>query len=68
MLYKFALQNDICSKDYAQYVDISQYKDKNPNKYDRQPFSKEEIETVWKMGISEHRPHDTRHTNAIDMI
>lgn len=48
MLYKFALQNDICSKDYAQYVDINQYKDKNPNKSDRRPFSKEEIETVWR--------------------
>lgn len=48
MLYKFALQNDICSKDYAQYVDIIQYKDKNPNAFNRKPFSKKEIETVWK--------------------
>ena len=48
MLYKYAMQNDICSKDYAQYVDINQYKDRNPNKYDRQPFSNDEIETVWK--------------------
>jgi len=47
MLYKYAMQNDICSKDYAQYVDINQYKDRNPNKYDRQPFSKDEITTVW---------------------
>ena len=48
MLYKYAMQNDICSKDYAQYVDINQYKDRNPNKYDRRPFSNDEIETVWK--------------------
>ena len=48
MLYKYAMQNDICSKDYAQYVDINQYKDRNPNKYDRKPFSNDEIETVWK--------------------
>lgn len=47
MLYKYALQNDICSKDYAQYVDIIQYKDKNPNAYNRKPFSKQEIDTVW---------------------
>lgn len=48
MLYKFALQNDICSKDYSQYIDIIQYKDKNPNAFKRKPFSKKEIETVWK--------------------
>lgn len=48
MLYKYAMQNDICSKDYAQYVDIIQYKDRNPNKYDRKPFSTDEITTVWK--------------------
>lgn len=47
MLYKYAMQNDICSKDYAQYVDINQYKDRNPNKYDRKPFTKDEITTVW---------------------
>lgn len=47
-LYKFALQNDICGKDYAKFVDISQYKDKNPNAFNRKPFTKEEIETVWK--------------------
>lgn len=47
MLYKFAMQNDICAKDYAQYVDINQYKDRNPNKYDRKPFSAAEIESVW---------------------
>ncbi|MCM1235433.1 MAG: site-specific integrase [Ruminococcus flavefaciens] len=48
VMYKFALENDICSKDYSQYIDIIQYKDRNPNKYDRQPFSSAEIETVWK--------------------
>lgn len=49
-LYKFALQNDICSKDYSQYIDINQYKDRNPNAIDRRPFNKEELTTVlsWK--------------------
>lgn len=46
-LYKFAMQNDVCGKDYAKYVDITQYKDKNPNAIDRKPFSSEEIQTVW---------------------
>lgn len=48
VMYKFALQNDICSKDYSQYVDIIQYKNRNPNKYNRQPFNSMEVETVWK--------------------
>lgn len=48
VMYKFALENDICSKDYSQYVDIAQYKDQNPNAYNRKPFSSTEIETVWK--------------------
>lgn len=48
VMYKFAIENDICSKDYAQYVDINQYKDRNPNKYDRKPFSADELTKVWK--------------------
>lgn len=46
-LYKFAMRNDLCAKDYAQHIDIKQYYDKNPNAYNRQPFSKEEVQTVW---------------------
>ena len=46
-LFKYALQNDICSKDYAKFIDISQYKDKNPNAIERKPFTKEEIQTLW---------------------
>ena len=47
VLYKFASENDICSKDYSQYVDITQYKDRNPNKYDRCPFTQKEVESLW---------------------
>jgi integrase len=48
VMYKFALENDLASKDYSKYIDISQYKDRNPNKRNRTPFSRVEIETVWK--------------------
>lgn len=48
VLYKFALENDIVSKDYSQYVDINQYKDRNPNRCDRKPFTNEEIKTIWR--------------------
>lgn len=53
VLYKFAMQNDLCSKDYSQYVDIKQYKDRNPNKCDRKPFSRDEIEILWNSAPSD---------------
>jgi integrase len=48
VLYQFALENDICTKDYAQYVDIKQYHSRNPNALTRQPFSQEEIGILWQ--------------------
>lgn len=39
-LYDYALKNDICNKDYSSYVDVVQYKERNPNKYDRSKFKK----------------------------
>lgn len=48
MLYKFAMENDICSKDYSQYIDIVQYREQNPNSIDRIPFTEQEIEIIWK--------------------
>ncbi len=47
-LYDFALKNDICNKDYSSFVDILQYKDRNPNKYDRNKFDKKEITRIWE--------------------
>ena len=48
-LYDYALKYEIVGKDYSEYVDIIQYKDKNPNKYDRNKFDKDEIRRVWSM-------------------
>lgn len=48
-LYDHALKYDICNKDYSSFVDISQYKDRNPNKYDRDKFTNEEIEKLWTL-------------------
>lgn len=39
----------ICNKDYSTYVDVAKYKDRNPNKLNRNKFSKEEVERVWTM-------------------
>mgnify|MGYP002589451343 CR=1 FL=1 len=41
------MKHDICAKDYSEFVDVSQYRDKNPNKIDRFPFTDEEIKTMW---------------------
>lgn len=55
MMYKFALANDLCSKNYSQTVDISQYSDRNPDAIERKPFSKDEIEVLWsKVDASEY--------------
>ena len=48
-LYGFAMKNDICSKDYSQYVDIARYKDKNPDKRDRTKFDRVEIDRLWEL-------------------
>lgn len=47
-LYDFAIKNDICSKNYSVFVDVLQYKERNPNRFDRNKFSREEVERVWK--------------------
>ncbi len=47
-MYKYALQNDICEKDYSRYLDIYQYRKRNPNAYLRKPFTEEEVNLLWK--------------------
>lgn len=39
-LYTYAMKNDICNKDYFEFVDLNRYNDKNPNKRDRSKFTK----------------------------
>ena len=48
-LYEFAMKNDICNKDYSEYVDILRYKDKNPDKRDHNKFEKAEIDRLWQI-------------------
>ena len=48
-LYEYAMQNDICNKDYSKYVDIAKFKDRNPNKQDRDKFTKEQISRLWEL-------------------
>lgn len=43
-MFKYAMENDLVSKDYSQYVDIG----KNSNPSARVPFSKQEIKKLWE--------------------
>ncbi|MCH5251852.1 MAG: site-specific integrase [Lachnospiraceae bacterium] len=52
-LYKFAMQNDLCEKDYSKFLDINQYKGRNPNSYERIPFNQEEIAQLWNLKNSD---------------
>lgn len=49
MMYKYAMKYDLCGKDYSEYIDILKYKDKNPDKIDRLPFTKEDIDVLWDL-------------------
>ena len=53
-LYEYAMKNDICGKDYSEFVDIVKYKDKNPDKRDHNKFTKEEIERLWTLAEDPH--------------
>ena len=53
-LYDYAMKNDICSKDYAEFVDIARFRDKNPDKRDRNKFTKTEIGRLWTLSEDPH--------------
>lgn len=44
-LYTYAIQNDLCDKDYSDFVDISKHKDPDSEPIHR-PFTAEEIHTI----------------------
>ena len=48
-MYDYAMKNEICNKDYSGFVNILQYKDRKPDKRDRDKFTKDEIARVWTM-------------------
>ena len=48
-LYNYAIENDICDKDYAQYIDLTKYskQDKEGKIEKHKIFTEEEINTLW---------------------
>ncbi len=47
-LFNHAMKYDLVLKNYASFVDIGRYKDKNPNKMERDKFSHEQVNSLWK--------------------
>ena len=48
-MYSFAIENDICSKDYAQYIDLTKHskKDKEGKTEKHKVFTEDEITALW---------------------
>ena len=44
-LYQYAMKNDLCEKDYSQYVDIAKHKERKQEKH--VPFTPAEISKLW---------------------
>ncbi|MBR7007726.1 MAG: tyrosine-type recombinase/integrase [Ruminococcus sp.] len=51
-MYNYAMKNEICNKDYSKYVEIAKYKNKNPDKRDRNVFTADEIERLWNQKVN----------------
>jgi len=47
VLNKYALKNEIITKDYSEFIDIKRYKDRDQTKIDRNPFTDKEIYMLW---------------------
>ena len=45
-MYKYAMENDLCEKDYSQYVDIVKHKERKEEKHTH--FTDAEIELLWQ--------------------
>ena len=46
-LYKYAMKNDLVTKDYSNYVDVSKYKNKTNKTFSHTVFTHTELETLW---------------------
>jgi len=44
-IYKYAMENDLVTKDYSEFVEINHMKGDSDNK--RDPFSKDEVQKIW---------------------
>ncbi|MCM1106303.1 MAG: tyrosine-type recombinase/integrase [Blautia sp.] len=47
-LYEYALKHEIVYKDYSEFLNIVQYKNRNPNRTNRGRLSREELAGLWQ--------------------
>lgn len=47
LVFTWCMKNDIINKDYSQFIDLSPFRNKNPNAIDRNPFIDKEIQILW---------------------
>ena len=49
-LYAYALKNDICNKDYSAFVDLTPYREKNPDRLtNRRRISRQDLDRLWTL-------------------
>ena len=46
-MYRYAMKNDMVAKDCSMYINLDQFKDKNPNARERKVFTKKDIDRFW---------------------
>lgn len=47
-VFDYAMKYDLVIKNYASYVNIARYKEKNPNRVVRDKFSYEQVDSLWQ--------------------
>lgn len=47
-VYDFAIRCEYCETNYGRLVEIEQYRDRNPNKYEHTSFTSEEMKILWE--------------------
>lgn len=53
-MYKYAISNDLCDKDYSAYIDIKKYKSRNPKSRKHHIFSDDDIQIFWANSEKEY--------------
>lgn len=52
-LYKYAVPRHLCGEDLARYLDISKYKNQNPDSQKREKITLEELDKIWENSNSD---------------
>ncbi len=53
-MYEYAMKNDICNKDYAEFVNVLKHQDDNPNARQGKRIDKDTVQKLWTMADDKH--------------